>query len=632
MTESVKEHLDLALKADPHTSPLDAVMGEDWAEIKLGSSLRLSLLGLMLRNQEKYGGTFGKQGGGSSSNRVPLQVVRRSNQAMVKVIRKGGTSTARGMGGQMKYLAKDGDAALERSERYFGTELDEDGQKALVESWGITGEAKTESDKTTHFVVSFPIDTNEDAAYRAGRAWAEEMFAKGTYGEVYDYYTAFHTDRAHPHMHIVVNRRGLENGDWLKVSKRSLFNYEEFRAVQVEVSAREGIVLEATPRLARGVSDRQIPDAEIRGAEREGRAARPPAHTPLTAVRSAALITLFAQHMKTDAGLIAEDHPALAGAIREAAQAIMEGGEITAQMKNPIIDLNEATQIGEVIMSRRTEILEKLEHIEENISTIPTGNEKTNLDRQLGKWKADISSVLPDVENLRGYRTENSDGLYKGVVADDAVSQEIKDTADNQVHQFAKKNGLEADHFIGRYQDDKPVSQALSDQWRQDEMDDIRRNLNFSSDITETEVEALTKTAYDDVHKNALQTYRKAERDIESYRHRRRELHRLATYIQDGGDLDADVNETFRRQLKQTLHGDELRRLDRGDVSALASVSENIDDQRSLAKRYLEAESVEAEGARKLNLQTSLAKIDRDIDHSTQLSREKSRSDDGLDY
>jgi len=321
---------------------------------------------------------------------------------------------------------------------------------------------------------------------------------------VYDYYTAFHTDRAHPHMHVVVNRRGLENGDWLKVSKRSLYNYDEFRAVQVEVSAREGIVLEATPRLARGVSDRSIPDAEIRRAEREGRAARPPAHTLLTAVRSAAFITLFARHMETDAGLIAEDYPELAEAIRETAQAIMDGSEITAQMKNPIIDLNEANQIGEVIMSRRTEILEKLEHIEEDVSAIPTGNERSKLDRQLGEWKSDIASVLPDVENLRGYTTNNYEGFYKGVLADDAVSQEIKDTADNQVHQFAKSNGFDADQILGRYQDDKLVSQALSDQWRQNEMDDIRSNLNFSSDITESEIEALTQTAYDEDRKSVV--------------------------------------------------------------------------------------------------------------------------------
>jgi len=54
MSEDVKEYLDLALKADPHVSPLDAVMDDEWAYIKLGNPMRLSLLGLMLRNQQKF--------------------------------------------------------------------------------------------------------------------------------------------------------------------------------------------------------------------------------------------------------------------------------------------------------------------------------------------------------------------------------------------------------------------------------------------------------------------------------------------------------------------------------------------------------------------------------------------------
>jgi len=39
MSEDVKEYLDLALKADPHVSPLDAVMDDEWAYIKLGNPL-----------------------------------------------------------------------------------------------------------------------------------------------------------------------------------------------------------------------------------------------------------------------------------------------------------------------------------------------------------------------------------------------------------------------------------------------------------------------------------------------------------------------------------------------------------------------------------------------------------------
>ena len=266
-------------------SPIDIVMGDHWAEINLGNPMRLSLLKAALKKEQ---GPAAKVSGGTSTTRlrVPLSVFRNGNSAMVKVIKKGGTTNARGMRDQMSYLSKDGDVKLERSDRYFGIELDKASQERLINSWGLSGETKTQSDKTTHIVVSFPADTDHGAAYRAGRAWAEEMFASGKYGDVYDYYTAFHTDRAHPHIHVVINRRGMENGDWLKISRVSQFNYDEFRAVQVEVAAREGIHLDASPRYARGLSDRPVPDAEIRRAEREGRKPEAPSHTRVTAMRA----------------------------------------------------------------------------------------------------------------------------------------------------------------------------------------------------------------------------------------------------------------------------------------------------------------------------------------------------------
>lgn len=528
MSENVKAYLAVAQKAKKHLSPLDAVMDEDWAHIKLGNSMRLSLLGMMLKKQKKFGGGSSSKSGRSPALRLPLQVILRGNQAMVKVIRDGGTTNARGMRDQMNYLAKEGEATLERSERYFGTSVDDKDQQALIDSWGIAGEAKTNSDKTTHFVVSFPIDTDHDAAYRAGRAWAEEMFAQGTYGDVYDYYTAFHIDRDHPHMHVVVNRRGLENGDWLKVSKRSQFNYDEFRAVQVEVSAREGIILEATPRLSRGVSDRPITDPEIRRAEREGRAPRAPEHTALTAIRAAAYITFFAEHMEADAKLISHDHPDLATAMRDVALAIKQGHEINNQSNaDPILDIDEAKQTSELIMSKRTDILEGIEKIDEELNDLPVGNERTKLEREASKIKASAAELLPDVEKLRGYAADNSKGNYQGVLADDEIGRDIKIDADDQVHRYAKSNGFDADKLIGRYQGEDAVSQSLAERWRDDELQDIRSSQKLDADIPQTESDALAIKTYDDVHLNARQIYLKAERDIQAQLQRRRETQRL---------------------------------------------------------------------------------------------------------
>lgn len=618
-----------------HNSPIDIIMGEHWGEINLGNSTRLSLLGLMLKMPHQLGGQSGR-GGSPALRHIPLQVVRRGPQAMVKVIRNGGTTNARGMRDQMSYLEKDGDAKLEQSERYFGAKLDGEGQEALIEAWGLVGESMTNSDKTTHFVVSFPSDTNHVAAYRAGRAWAEEMFASGTYGDVFDYYTAFHTDRAHPHIHIIVNRRGLENGDWLKVSRRSQFNYDEFRAVQVEVAAREGIFLEASPRLARGLSDRPIPDAEFREAEREKREAKPPAHTPVTAIRAAATIALYAEQFSATAKILAERHPALASTMRSVASAIMEGRQIVASnstehTKNAAITLEEAKAQSEYIMSRRTEILIGIEKIDTEIGTMPEGGDRAKLERDASQIKANAADLMPDVQELKGHAEQNANGYYLGMRAEDAIEKDAKTRADQEVGDLAKSVGIDPIKFVSRYDGDTAASQELTDRWRKDELEDIQKNLIYRETPQQDTAEQLVQSAYDDLHRNALQTYRKAERDLETHAARKKELYRIAKLIKEGRKLDTDFEETFRKSVKDTLHTSELRQLEAGKTDVFQHVTKDVNSQRALSRRYLEAELDDAEGARKLQLNTALAKIDRDTDLAAQEGSKQSRKDRGMD-
>ena len=512
-------------------TPVDVVMGDHWAEINLGRSMRLSLLRHMLKDQT--GG--GRSGRGSTARRMPLEVTRRANQAMVKVIRKGGTANARGMRDQMSYLAKEGDAKLERSERYFGIELDGEAQERLIESWGLSGETKTQSDKTTHFVVSFPAGTHHDAAYRAGRAWAEEMFASGTYGDVFDYYTAFHTDRAHPHIHVIVNRRGMENGDWLKVSKRSQFNYDVFRDVQVEVAAREGIILEASPRLARGHMDRPTPDAEIRKAEREGRKPQAPSHTPVTALRAAASMVRYSQQMFADANLLKERHPELSERITGLARSLRDGRAILP-LKVPqstTLTMEEAKRQSEFIMSRRTEILDGIKEIDAEINSLPEGADRTRFQRDASLMKADAAKLMPDVQELQGHSSENSDGYYRGMKAEDGIEKEARARADAAVGRFAQMAGINAAKIISRYEGAEPISRDLAVSWRQDELEDIQKNLTYQGNKPQTELEQLAQAAYDDLHRNALQTYRAAERDLEAHASRKKELRQVAQLVSE---------------------------------------------------------------------------------------------------
>lgn len=616
-------------------SAVDIVMGDHWGEIDLGNSLRLSLLGLMLNKQKQFGGQSGR-GGSPALRHIPLQVVRRGPQAMVKVIRNGGTTNARGMRDQMSYLEKDGDAKLEQSERYFGAKLDEEGQEALIEAWGLVGESKTNSDKTTHFVVSFPRDTDHGAAYRAGRSWAEEMFASGTYGDVFDYYTAFHTDRAHPHIHIIVNRRGLENGDWLKVSRRSQFNYDEFRAVQVEVAAREGIFLEASPRLARGLSDRPIPDAEIRGAEKDKREAKPPAHTPVTAIRTAATIALYSEQFSATAKILAERYPELSSTMQSVASAIKQGRQVLAvdapnSSRNSLASFEEVKTQSEYIMSRRTEILSGIEKIDSEIGTMPEGGDRAKLERDASTIKANAAEVMPDVQELRSHSDQTANGYYQGMCAADAVEKDAKTRADQEVGELAESVGIDPTKFVSRYEGEVAVAQGLADRWRRDEMEDIQKNLTYRETPQHDSAEKLVQSAYDDLHRNALQTYRKAERDLEAHAARKKELYRIAKLIREGRKLDTDFDETFRKTVKDTLRSTELRQLEAGNTDVFQHVTKGVDFQRALSRRYLEAELDEAEGARKLQISTALAKIDRDTEFATQQAGKQSRNDRGLD-
>lgn len=190
-------------------------------------------------------------------------------QAIIRIVPGGGARTSDQIRNQWMYLTRQGDVQLQRSERHLGVILPVDQLEQVACSWAAeTGNCRV-LELTTHIVVSFPPGTEEAAAFATARAWAEELFGSGRNGGTFDYLTACHTDRAHPHMHLVVNRRALE-GHWLKISRRhAQLNYETLRSSLVEIAARHGITLEATSRVERGLVETPITYAEYRRRQRK---------------------------------------------------------------------------------------------------------------------------------------------------------------------------------------------------------------------------------------------------------------------------------------------------------------------------------------------------------------------------
>lgn len=195
-------------------------------------------------------------------------------QAIVKHVRQGGTRHASGLSRQLKYLSREGELNVERSQRYAGGALNPAEFEQFANSWALEtgifdGRNGTRNSLSTHLVVSFPPGTNPDNARESARDWAWRMFGGAEGQPAYDYYTVSHRDREHPHTHIVVNRRGIDGRDWLKIANRHpTLNYPNMRKVMVEIASQYNIDLEASTRGERGVDGRNQNDGQYRRARR----------------------------------------------------------------------------------------------------------------------------------------------------------------------------------------------------------------------------------------------------------------------------------------------------------------------------------------------------------------------------
>ena len=127
---------------------------------------------------------------------------------------------------------------------------------AIADRWEPGWRGTPKNGHTSHLLISFPPDT----APRDAAAIAEEMCERAFGGEKefaddrWEYIAALHTDRSHPHVHVLVNNRGVENGSWFYLSNRldAPFTYQGFRNLMVSVAQDYGVQLEATTRYERG--------------------------------------------------------------------------------------------------------------------------------------------------------------------------------------------------------------------------------------------------------------------------------------------------------------------------------------------------------------------------------------------
>jgi type IV secretion system T-DNA border endonuclease VirD2 len=199
-----------------------------------------------------------------------------SNAAVLKKIGKGGTANAKELAAQMDYL-------FSKSASIFGNGvvldadakgLTKDERNDIVGSWVEDWRGSPKNGHTTHLLMSFPSHVRPSSAKLIAEAWAFEMFQSGEHqDDVWSYVAALHTDKAHPHVHMVVNNRGTVNDSWFFMAKEHVFNLDVMKERMVAIAAEEGVFLDATSRAERGILTYGPSRAEIERARVEGRAA-----------------------------------------------------------------------------------------------------------------------------------------------------------------------------------------------------------------------------------------------------------------------------------------------------------------------------------------------------------------------
>lgn len=208
-----------------------------------------------VRGGGRSGGRRGSVLSGSLLNK--WNFAEGSRAAVFKKIASGGTHTRHQMRRQMDYINTKAQYTFGFSDALTDERRQPEASlEAIADSWEASWQGTPKNGHTSHLLISFPPDT----APRDAAAIAEEMCERAFGSEKefaddrWEYIAAMHTDRSHPHVHVLVNNRGIENGNWFYLSNKldAPFTYQGFRNLMVSVAQDYGVHLEATTRYERG--------------------------------------------------------------------------------------------------------------------------------------------------------------------------------------------------------------------------------------------------------------------------------------------------------------------------------------------------------------------------------------------
>ena len=546
-------------KSDDEPLPdfLALLQGDPWIEFRWKKAL---VTQLREQRTPKAGGSDSASAGGRFAYRLNTQQrIRnaiRAPQAVVKIVRGGGAGSAGDLNSQLTYLSRDGELALDEYDP-DGSNFDLQGKseiKNLSHTWAqrwddaeaLDGRAARSKSKTYHLIVSFPEGTDEERAHDAANTFADKFLTSGELGDRWKHIRAWHTDRAHPHMHIVIDRRG-ESGRMMQINPARDISPALLRGMQVDAAAEHGLLLNDTPRVSRGLRDQGLTSPEWRAEQRGqriGRNAHRSAYEQLTSKFADEIIRHEAQELRDLARTLdvsAALHPnqqtqeRFVSALIEAAATLDTGKDLspmepqTLEKDEHTLEALSAMSVDDLSETMRVAVKEA----EALAPSLQNETQRAQLEIETGKVKQLYAPHVPEFAEAIE-QSEPYDGL--GTVIDSRLgadqereqafyeldhdgydndldpepvrpkpSQTLGD-ADNRVVDAYTARGMNGERALARIKGGIEATSETRTYWHDQEIKERMR----AGDIPRTEAER----ELDELHTYASKTYRAATRAI----------------------------------------------------------------------------------------------------------------------
>ena len=435
---------------------LAELQGDPWLEFA-----RRGGHSAMLRERQRF------DTGSESRSRIGTRISAKQRlanaigapQAVVKIVRGGGTGTRSALATQLTYLARDGDLTLGEY-GFDGSDFFVEGQSDISDlshTWAarweraeaLDGRSAQAKAKTYHVIVSFPEGTDKTKAREAADTFTERFLNSGEFGDRWSHVRAWHTDRAHPHMHIVIDRRGA-SGKMMQINPKRAITPARLRALQVDAAAEHGLLMNDTPRITRGLRGTAKTSAawrtEQRGIHTNRNAdlrTRQSAATGLTGETlriEAQELRKLEETLKVSASLT-PNHQTMrfVAALKDAARALEHGKDLpamdiaTLERDGITPEALEALTPDDLLETMRN-VVREAEHLSPRLAD---EQKRVMLDVETGKIKQIYSDRFPDFD-LLAERRDRGDGLLSPVIENRHTAEETRDAA---VQSFADDDG-----------------------------------------------------------------------------------------------------------------------------------------------------------------------------------------------